>query len=1069
MGVKKTSQTPKQPKPPMKLKPMKKEKPPKKPEKKKEIEKKEKTLEKKKGPEKKKVPEEKKGPQYLKPATQSVPSSGISSAASSTISKSDPSKTPEKKKKPLKQIVLFSVLCFIILALTIALVIVGSKDAPVSPEPPTPTPTQETVKPRNVCETPACITLAQQLHDWQNTSVDPCHDFYKYSCGRYKEHVEFEGPPIYRKNNDVKRMVKEFLLNNENTTIKSEVAMKALYTKCEQSKLDMANSKSTREFYKEIREKMLEIDVATSGMLDETKLLKSLFIVAHPVGNKVNLGLFTLRFSYDSKIYLEAPKIELFADEIMDKYHSVYMSGILPYTMDIVFDEDTTRKVLKLFKVKLYIEQKQTSENTWLEFGNSGVNYKVPQMNFERLLRKLKRRKSVDFENLRKKFFVSNVPMFISQNNNILSELFEDHLEDLTYFLRFVFLDISFKKWKHFSADTECHEHVMELLPQESLQFFARNYFNKKNLKDVTNVVEKTRSSFVEMMKESNVLKENKQQAIQKVENIKSVIGYSDGNDVSGNSSYSVYLSPHRSYFEMMRTIDNNYIQRMIDFASLKSSVHPYALNPIARTEYSTPSNYLSISAPIIDNPLFDSTYPRYAKIAGIGNIIGYGMGHGFDRAGKRINSNGDLWSGWTKEEEKMYFNRTTCLFNQYNTYDYFENWKLPKETFLALDDIIANNIGSDIGWKVFKKEDVSQEPKIIGFEDYSIEKLYFRIGALNWCSSPTHQYFGKNDPVVLSFRVNGVYSNMNSFAETFNCPVGSRMNPKNKTISREYLFDSSTTATPTTTRPITSAPGTGEPVTNAPATDEPATDEPATEAPVISCETCEISTIAPTLTDSATAFTSKELSATGECKTTQVKCARTDDQLCTDVKMTANGSPLEASATATDVTATLTCAEDGTYSSGTMEMAYPCKQAEVTCSRTDSLLCQSIALLGNGIPFGTVSESRSINSVVYCGEDATYSSGPAASLYSHVNSMGVKIRRVSWMSYCIQMIIILACDACDITTIAPSSIEAGASFQHRDDTELNGCRQIYVFCQRDDSKVCSTISIKRSDLRVVL
>ena len=80
----------------------------------------------------------------------------------------------------------------------------------------------------------------------------------------------------------------------------------------------------------------------------------------------------------------------------------------------------------------------------------------------------------------------------------------------------------------------------MELLPQESLQFFTRHRFNKKNLKDITNVVEETRSSFVEMIKESNVLKENKQKAVQKVENIKTMIGYSEGNKVSGNSSHSV-------------------------------------------------------------------------------------------------------------------------------------------------------------------------------------------------------------------------------------------------------------------------------------------------------------------------------------------------------------------------------------------------------------------------------------------------------------------------------------------------------------------------------------------------
>ena len=43
---------------------------------------------------------------------------------------------------------------------------------------------------------------------------------------------------------------------------------------------------------------------------------ESLLRVAHPEGDKVNFGLFTLRFSYDSKIYLEAPEIKLDADKV---------------------------------------------------------------------------------------------------------------------------------------------------------------------------------------------------------------------------------------------------------------------------------------------------------------------------------------------------------------------------------------------------------------------------------------------------------------------------------------------------------------------------------------------------------------------------------------------------------------------------------------------------------------------------------------------------------------------------------------------------------------------------------
>ncbi|PIC48105.1 hypothetical protein B9Z55_007211 [Caenorhabditis nigoni] len=99
----------------------------------------------------------------------------------------------------------------------------------------------------------------------------------------------------------------------------------------------------------------------------------------------------------------------------------------------------------------------------------------------------------------------------------------------------------------------------------------------------------------------------------------------------------------------------------------------------------------------------------------------------------------------------------------------------------LTVNEIISDELGHDVAWRIFKKMDLSQEKKIIGFEDYSIEKLYFQIGATNYCAPrPQHTLREQlEDPhSTLSFRVNGVFSNKKEFAETFNSPVGSPMNP---------------------------------------------------------------------------------------------------------------------------------------------------------------------------------------------------------------------------------------------------------------------------------------------------
>lgn len=37
----------------------------------------------------------------------------------------------------------------------------------------------------NVCLTEGCIQLAAQMTSAMNQSVDPCEDFYQFSCGRW--------------------------------------------------------------------------------------------------------------------------------------------------------------------------------------------------------------------------------------------------------------------------------------------------------------------------------------------------------------------------------------------------------------------------------------------------------------------------------------------------------------------------------------------------------------------------------------------------------------------------------------------------------------------------------------------------------------------------------------------------------------------------------------------------------------------------------------------------------------------------------------------------------------------
>ena len=73
----------------------------------------------------------------------------------------------------------------------------------------------------------------------------------------------------------------------------------------------------------------------------------------------------------------------------------------------------------------------------------------------------------------------------------------------------------------------ECDRVVIGFLPRASLRVFVRNYFDRENIPIVTELIEDIKTSFIEMIQESNWDHEKtKETAILKVQKMKKMVGY---------------------------------------------------------------------------------------------------------------------------------------------------------------------------------------------------------------------------------------------------------------------------------------------------------------------------------------------------------------------------------------------------------------------------------------------------------------------------------------------------------------------------------------------------------------
>ncbi|PIC48115.1 hypothetical protein B9Z55_007218 [Caenorhabditis nigoni] len=533
-------------------------------------------------------------------------------------------------------------------------------------------------KPRNVCESPECITLAQQLHNWQDPKIDPCVDFYKHSCGKYIEHTVVRGNSRSKKSKIIKGLIEEVLIN------------------------------------------LAKLGKYDNGLF--TFLPQSApRILIVPVIERHEPGEF-LRNNGIEKI-LEANGVQFDQQTLDDDFDEF-----------LVFYEEIRR-------IPVDTQNMNTTHIT-----EQIVKDRIPSINFEKILEALMDpQKKNSIEMLKNRTLIHKIDYFFGKNDNMATDN----------------------------------------LPEAGLSVIVRNHFDRENIQIVLDLVEEIKDSFEEMIQESTWLHESTKKAgILKLRKMKKTIGYPEEFKDLDEIYKNLNLLPTDSFYTMQKKIDRLRGEMLMNYVGMESLLNPSNSLLDTNARYTPLDNHLAILVPFMDDPLFDSTFPKYAIMAGVGSVLGHEIGHGFDETGRFFDENGQNDDWWEKDDHVEYEKRMDCLVDQYNNYDDPDFGKGHFDGVKTLGEMLADGFGMDTAWRVVRKLDMEKEPKIIGFDNDNTRKIFFRVAALSFCAARNTKdiddILDKVHPTD-SFRVNGVFSNMKAFAETFNCPVGSPMNPKKK------------------------------------------------------------------------------------------------------------------------------------------------------------------------------------------------------------------------------------------------------------------------------------------------
>lgn len=321
--------------------------------------------------------------------------------------------------------------------------------------------------------------------------------------------------------------------------------------------------------------------------------------------------------------------------------------------------------------------------------------------------------------------------------------------------------------------------------------FYVKNHFNRQSKAAALEMVDYIRREFMRILEQVDWMdEETRREALDKAHAISPYIGYPDEllQDELVEEQYAGLTMARTNFYQNVRNLriwSTNYAFNQLRKPNKRGDWKKHARAAVVNAYYNSLENSIEFPAGILQGAFFDAERPSYMNFGAIGYVIGHEITHGFDDRGRQFDKDGNDRNWWKPKTDARYRERAQCIIEQYSNYTVPENG-LRVNGMNTQGENIADNGGIKEAFRAYTRwtKDHGKEPRLPGL-NYTPDQLFWISAANIWC--------GKFRPEVLKLRVNsgvhspakfriiGPLSNAPEFSASFNCPLGSPMNPRKK------------------------------------------------------------------------------------------------------------------------------------------------------------------------------------------------------------------------------------------------------------------------------------------------
>ena len=274
---------------------------------------------------------------------------------------------------------------------------------------------------------------------------------------------------------------------------------------------------------------------------------------------------------------------------------------------------------------------------------------------------------------------------------------------------------------------------------------------------------------------------QTKQRAEEKLHAVVNKIGYPDKwrdysnyeivrGDALGNFVRGAEFESHRQLNKIGKPVDRG------EWGMTPPTVNAY---------YNPQMNDINFPAGILQPPFYDNNMDDAVNYGDAGGVIGHELTHAFDDEGRQFDARGNLEDWWTPQDAKQFEERTSCIVDEYNgflaTGDVHVNGKL------TLGENVADLGGLKLAWMAYLAHVAGLDQKPQAIDGFSPDQRFFISYGQGWCENYTPEVLRllaqTNPHAPVKYRVNGVLVNLPEFRQAFSCKTSTPLAPE-KTCS---------------------------------------------------------------------------------------------------------------------------------------------------------------------------------------------------------------------------------------------------------------------------------------------